>query len=213
MKAKTKKSVVAAKQKKSINAKKITGQKRRRDGSSERVLLRSIKALQLKCAGASYNDISKQLGVSRKQAWCDVQNLLAFHLDESKDATEEFRGMENQRLDLYLQKVVPNVVNAAADSKGIVKMNDDFILALNACLRISRIRIRLNGLEPARKAAVDGEGEAVIPVNLTKVTNFLTVIKRDNPQAYQAFVQATTAPNGKNGIPVKPKQITRGKKK
>lgn len=210
MKAKAKKPVAAAKREKSITAKKITGQKRRRDGSSERVLLRSIKALQLKCAGASYNDISQQLGVSRKQAWCDVQNLLAFHLDESKDATEEFREMENQRLDLYLQKVVPNVVNAAADSKGIVTMDDDFMLALNACLRISSLRIRLNGLEPARKVAVDAEGEIVTPINLTKVTNFLTLIKENNPQAYQAFVQATSP----NGAQMKPKQIAiKGKKK
>jgi hypothetical protein len=210
MKAKVKKPAAAAKRRKGITVKKITGQKRRRDGSSERVLLRSIKALQLKCAGASYYDIGKQLGVSRKQAWCDVQNLLAFHLDQSKDATEEFREMENQRLDLYLQKVVPNVVNATADSKGIVTMDDDFILAFNACLRISSLRIRLNGLEPARKAAVDREGEAVAPINLTKVTNFLTLIKRDNPQAYQAFVQATSP----NGAVVKPKQIAiKGKKK
>lgn len=211
MKDKVRKSAAGTKRKKSITVKKsITGQKRRRDGASERVLLRSIKALQLKCAGASYYDIGKQLGVSRKQAWCDVQNLLAFHLDQSKDDTEKFREIENQRLDLYLQKVVPNVVNAKADSNGIITMDDNFSRAFNACVKISRLRIRLNGLEPARKADVDGAGEPVVPVNLTKVTNFLTVIKRDNPQAYQAFVQATT--NNKNGTSVKPKQITRGKK-
>jgi len=185
---------------------------RRQDGSSERAVLRSIQALQLKCAGASYSNIATQLGVSKKQAWADVQNLLAFHLDGSKDATEKFRELENQRLDMYLSKLVPNVVNAVADKEGIVTMDETFTLALNGCLRISRIRIRLNGLAPAPKAAQDEMGKAVIPMQLKKVTNFITLVKEQSPEAYKAFI-TVTARNGENSVPVKPQQITRGKKK
>jgi len=205
-KPKPKTSVVRKKVKKKVP------RKRRMDGRTEKAFLRSIKALQLKCAGVSFFDIAAQLNISKKQAWLDVQNLLAFHLDESKDDTEKFRALENQRLDMYLQKLVPNVVNAPTDANGIVEMNDNFNIALLNCLRISRLRIRLNGLAPAQKLPIDETGKAVIPVILNRVTNFLTLIKEADPRAYEAFVKVTTD-NGVNSVPVKPKQITKGKKK
>ena len=66
---------------------------------------------------------------------------------------------------------------------------------------------KLYSHDQAPKAAIDDAGKAVIPVVLNRVSNFLTLIKDADPKAYEAFVKVTTD----NGVPVKPKQITKKK--
>ena len=60
-------------------------------------------------------------------------------------------------------KIFPNVINAAADGKGIVSMTSDFVEAFKLCLRLSSRRSRLNGLDAAQKAPVDKDGQVVPP--------------------------------------------------
>jgi len=214
MAAKAKKGLeslsVPKRKKRAVTQKGRTRSSAKRDGSSEARILRMIEALKLRCEGASYWDIGQKLGVSNVQAFHDVQDLLAFHLDESKEATDKLRVLENNRLDMVLQKVLPNIVNTKADAGGMVSMDEDFKSAMWSFIRLSHVRIRLNGLEPAKKAPIDPEGNAV-PVQLTKVTNFLTILYNEDRSAYNAFVKATNTKNGE--IKVVPKQIKGGKKK
>jgi len=210
MAIKTKKRAVKKTKKRAVT-KGRTRSSAKRDGSSEVRVLRSIEALKLRCAGASYWDIGQALGVSKVQAFHDVQDLLAFHLDDCKEDTDKLRALENNRLDMVLQKVLPNIVNTQPDANGMVSMNEDFKSAMFSFIRLSHVRIRLNGLEPPRKTPTDADGQ-VVPIQFNKVTNFLTVIKNEDPEAYAAFIRATSV-NGKNGgIEIKPKQIKGGKK-
>jgi len=201
---------MAAKAKKRAVTKGRTRTSAKRDGSTEKRILRSIEALKLRCAGASYWDIGQAFGVSKVQAYHDVQDLLALHLDDSKEDTEKLRALENERLDMVLQKVLPNIVNTKPDANGMVSMDEDFKSAMFSFIRLSHVRIRLNGLEPAKKAPIDEDGNPV-PVQLKTVTNFLTVMYNEDRPAYDAFVKATNTRNGE--IKVVPKQIKGGKKK
>ncbi len=181
------------------------------DGSSEVAFIRSIEALKLRCAGASYYDIGQAMDISKTQAYKDVQGLLDSYLEEAMPTIDKLRALENLRLDMALQKVLPNIVNTQPDANGMVEMTDDFKSAVWSFIRISHVRIRLNGLEPPKQAPLDPDGNAV-PANLTKVINVLNVIRQENEPAYKAFVAVTA--NGVNGgIEIKPKRIKGGRKK
>lgn len=203
---------VPKRKKRAVAQKGRTRSSAKRDGSSEARILRMIEALKLRCAGASYWDIGQALGVSNVQAFHDVQDLLALHLDDSKEDTEKLRALENERLDMVLQKVLPNIVNIQPDANGMIPMDEDFKSAIFSFIRLSHVRIRLNGLEPAKKAPIDAEGNAV-PVQLQPVTNFLTIMYNEDRPAYNAFLKATSVNGANGGIEVKAKQIKEGKKK
>ena len=177
-----------ARQKKKITRK--TRQKKS-NGESERALLRSLEALDLKCAGVSYSKIGEQLGVSKKQAWSDVQGLLTSMVDESHDKVKLLRELENTRLDMILMKVFPTVVNQNPDKYGVFAMNEDFTKAFELCLKVIFARIRLNGLNAAPQAQVDAKGAPEVS-GLRKVINVFSIVKRENPAAYDAFVKAST---------------------
>lgn len=68
-------------------------------GASERAAERRLHALELRKAGASYRAIGKQLGVSGKTAFRDVQRELAAIARERGKAAEDVLGLELERLD------------------------------------------------------------------------------------------------------------------
>ena len=104
--------------------------------------VRQIEALNLRRAGASYQQIADRLGYSDYQsAFRSVQNLLKKMTSES---VEELRAVENERLDT-MQIAVWN---------DAVKGDDR---AINTVIRISERRARLNGLDaPVQLTGADG---------------------------------------------------------
>jgi len=169
-------------------------------------MVRAIESFNLRCSGASYGQISDQLKCSRSTAYQGVQKVLRAMLEEHGPEIEKMRQLENARLDMLWTKIFPNVINAAADDKGIVSMTSDFVEAFKLCLRLSGRRSRLNGLDAAPKAPTDKDGN-VVPPELKQTINVLAILNQKHPEAFDAFVEVTTVP-GANGAVRKKKQLS-----
>ena len=190
------------------------GRKKRKksDGSSERVVINSLKALQLKCGGASYQMISEQLKVARSTAFSYVENALALLIKDDSQDLEKWRRLENERLDMLWMKVFPNVVNVSPDSKGMVAITDDFLKSINLCIRISRRRAKMNGLDIVdRDYGLADDGQSP---ELKQVINIFNVIRKRNPKALDAALEVFPAPplNGARKAPPRKKPKTRASK-
>jgi len=160
-------------------------------------MVRAIESFNLRCSGASYGQIADQLKCSRSTAYQGVQKVLRAMLDENGPEIEKMRQLENARLDMLWMKIFPNVVNAMADSKGIVSMSDDFVHAFKLCLSLSSRRLRLNGLDAAQKAPLDPDGN-VVPPELKQTINVLAILNKEAPEDFQKFVEVTTVPGTNN---------------
>ncbi len=174
-------------------------QRRKSGGETERATVKSLQALQLKCGGASYQLISEQLKVSKTTAFNYVENALALLIKDDSQDLEKWRRLENERLDMLWMKVFPNVVNVSPDTKGMVAITDDFLKSINMCLRISRRRAKMNGLDivdPNYGLADDGQSP-----ELKQVINIFNVLREQNPKALDAALEVFPAPpvNG-NGV-------------
>ncbi len=167
-------------------------------GEKERALVKSMQALDFRCAGMSFAEIANQLGVSRSTAFNYVQRILGARVMENEHRIAELRELENRKLDMLWMKVFPNVFKARQNQNGMVSMTDDFVKALNACLRISARRARLNGFDAPPKAPVDKDGNAV-PPELKQTIKVLALLNQKAPEAFDKFVEVTTVPPGENG--------------
>lgn len=76
-------------------------------GAKERSAARRVKALSLRQAGASFRDIGNQLGVSRQQAYRDVDLALTELAHHQRQKAEKLRALELARLDRLLLGVWP----------------------------------------------------------------------------------------------------------
>ncbi len=167
--------------------------------TTERVLVRAFKALDLRVAGETYRAIAKVTKVSVKQAWDDVHGALVVMSEQRGDAVDKFRELENSRLDMMWLKTFGNILAAKPDKKtGIIEMDENFTKAMNICLRISARRARLNGFDAPPKAPVDKDGH-VVPPELKRTINVLAMLNREAPEAFDKFVEVTTVPPGENG--------------
>ena len=177
---------------------KSRGQRKKADGSSERAVVGSLKALQLKCSGASYQMIAEQLKVSKGTAFNYVNNALDLMVQEDGKDFDKWRRLENERLDMLWMKVFPNVVNATPDARGMIKVTDDLMKSLSICLQISRRRAKMNGLDIAwddRGQTDDGQSP-----ELKQVINIFNVIREKDPQALDAALEVYQAPANENGV-------------
>ncbi len=167
--------------------------------TTERVLVRAFKALDLRVAGETYRAIAKVTKVSVKQAWDDVHGALVVMSEQRGDAVDKFRELENSRLDMMWLKTFGNILAAKPDKKtGIIEMDENFTKAMNICLRISARRARLNGFDAPPKAPVDKDGDAV-PPELKQTIKVLALLNQKAPEAFDKFVEVTTVPPGENG--------------
>jgi len=168
-------------------------------------MVRAIESFKLRCSGDSYQQIADQLTCSRSTAYQGVQKVLRAMLEENGPEIEKMRQLENARIDMLWTKIFPNVINAVADDKGIVEMSPDFVEAFKLCLRLSGRRSRLNGLDAAPKTPTDKDGN-VVPPELKQTINVLAILNQKHPEAFDAFVEVTTA-SGVNGVARKKKQL------
>ncbi len=162
-------------------------------GEKERALVRSMQALDYRCAGMSFAEIANELGVSRSTAFNYVQRILGTRVKENERRIAELRELENARLDAIWVKVFGNIQNAKPDKDGVVAMDDNFIRAVNACLRISTRRSRINGFETAQKLP-DGAQSNPMPEDFHQVVGVLALLARKHPDAFDAFVEVSTVP-------------------
>lgn len=106
--------------------------------TNEYLLARSMKALDMRLTGKSYQEIGDELGVSYVTAYNDCKKLLARYEDQLKPNVEHVRRMERNRLDKMLSSIWPRV--EAGDDNAIDK-----------ALKIMERRAKIQGLDmPAR---------------------------------------------------------------
>lgn len=108
------------------------------------IMERRAKALSLRRAGVTYQQIATATGVSLETAYSDVQaELSALRLQTVEDATA-VRELELRRLDDYTRALAPRA--AQGD-----------IAAITTLLRVQERRSRYLGLDAATKQEIIGE--------------------------------------------------------
>ena len=73
--------------------------KRAPTGTAEKTAARRLQALELRKAGASYQQIGERLGISNGQAFQDVKREMAKIAEQATELATEVRQMELERLD------------------------------------------------------------------------------------------------------------------
>lgn len=108
---------------------------------------RRQKAIDLRKAGLTYDEIGKQLGVSGVAAYKMVKKVLDTIAAETKEDAEELVRLELERLDFYLKSL-----------EGKIRSGDH--KAVNAAIKISERRSRLTGMDTPVKVALSAEEAA-----------------------------------------------------
>ena len=101
------------------------------------------EALKLRSNGLTYQKVANYLGVSKSTAFERVQRALAAI---PREAVDEYRKLENERLDLLLEKVLDKAL-AEDDNKG-------FLFAVDRALAIFERKGKLNGTDSPTKHEV-----------------------------------------------------------
>jgi len=118
---------------------------------------KTIKAVEMKKAGNSYQEIGDELGCSREYAYKLVKNELKRLMEEVDESCLEYREIENQRLDSLW-------------TKAYAKVKDGDLSAVNTCIKISERRSKLYGLDGPQKLEHTGE----MNVNVSDVRERIT---------------------------------------
>src|SRR5262245_39333378 len=125
------------------------------------VVERQRRAVELRCAGATYDEIASALGYSnRKSAWKAVDAALKKTL---KEPTDQLRQFERSRLDQMQKAIWPKVLQGEPR-------------AIEVALRISERRARLEGLDCPEKREITGPESRPIEMkteNTVKIDNNL----------------------------------------
>src|SRR6266545_327170 len=103
-------------------------------GREEEAAERRLHAFELHKRGASYRQIGAELHVSEKTAHQDVHRVLAGLAALEQASAEEYRVMEDERLDMAQLALWPRV-----------RTGD--VGAINAWIRLSESRRRLWGID------------------------------------------------------------------
>jgi hypothetical protein len=119
---------------------------------------RRVQALILRKAGASYRAIAAQLGVSPKQAYCDVTHELDKIYKQASELAEQVRTLELERLDGMLLAISKQVSNGSLG-------------AIDRSLRIMERRAKLLGLDAPSKSELTGKDGGVIRVTLESIND------------------------------------------
>lgn len=140
--------------------------------SQAELLARRTKALQLKAAGATWQQVADKAGYStRQQAHKDVT---AHFQAEHSEAAEQYRFLELERLDQMTKGVFPKAL------KGDVK-------AVDAMIKIMTRRAKyIHGLEVPQEhnlSANDGSIQVILSPNLGEATSMAEVEVEVEPDA------------------------------
>lgn len=111
-------------------------------GASERAAERRREALELRKAGATYRQIGRQLHVSGKTAYKDVQRELAVIAKERGKVAEDVLGLELERLDA-MQLALSRKVGGGDDR------------SITTALRVMERRAALVGLDKPKEINVN----------------------------------------------------------
>lgn len=114
-----------------------------RKGQQETSTARRQRALDLRCAGAGYRAIGKELGVSHVQAFRDVQQALDEINTKTRQKAEHLRDLELQRCDKMTLALWPKL--RAGDEK-----------AARALVAVMDRRAKLLGLDVPQKHELTG---------------------------------------------------------
>lgn len=127
-------------------------------GAHEAASARRQRALDLRCAGAGYRAIGKELGTSHVQAFRDVQFALDEIAQRTREKAEKLRDLELQRCDKMTLALWPKL--RAGDEK-----------AARALVAVMDRRAKLLGLDVPQKHEVTGaEGGPL----LTRIERVIT---------------------------------------
>ncbi len=110
---------------------------------TEQDAINDTEALRLRSKGFTYQKIADFMGISKTAAYNRVQRALAAIPAELVD---EYRKLENERLDLLLEKVLEKAL-AEDDNKG-------FLFAVDRALAIFERKGKLNGTDMPTKHEV-----------------------------------------------------------
>ena len=122
----------------------MAGQRGQPKGSTKpskiATLERRSQALALRRAGAQYDEIGKQLGISKVAAYMHVKKYLEDTAKTTGEDAEVVRAIELERLDRMLLGAWPKASNGDTD-------------AIHTVLRIMERRAKLQGLDAPSKIA------------------------------------------------------------
>lgn len=125
-----------------------------------RATARRAQVVRDRLAGLSYQEIADKHGYRDKSAARDVV-IRALTRVEAKQV-EEYRTVENARLDLITLAMTPIMV-------GQTEKPSDRIAAAGALLRTSERRARLNGLDAPTRVEVTAGAQAMLDDALTEL--------------------------------------------
>ena len=111
--------------------------------TTEQDMINATEALRLRSKGFTYQKVADTLGISKTAAYHRVQNALAAI---PKEAVEEYRKLETERLDTMLERVMEKVTHDDGKS--------GFLFAVDRALAIMDRRAKLLGLDSPTKHEV-----------------------------------------------------------
>lgn len=119
--------------------------------AGDRLRRRAI-ALQLRLAGASYQQIGQQLGVGKTQAWRDVQGALGELVTEP---LEELRDLELRRLDAIILAHWERAMTDPQHALVVFRALDRRYRLLGLDRPLGRVDVRALVMELAEEEGVD----------------------------------------------------------
>ncbi len=128
-------------------------------GKSEAAALRRLRSISWRLQGLSFRQIGEKEDVSHEQARQDVHQFLREVLDIGAEEAEELRALENARLDELWQRFYPIAIGdeLPEDYRLADAHYNAWRLATQACLKISKARRQLNGLDMPIRVEIAGE--------------------------------------------------------
>lgn len=132
-----------------------------RDANRLEAAERREKALRLRLAGATYEEIGRAFNVNKSTAKRWIDTSIA---NVEKETATELVTLENMRLDVAQRAIMPNV------AKG-------HLGAVDRLIRIMERRARLNGIDAPQRVDLNTE-----PVDLDQVTNDILDALKNTPE-------------------------------
>jgi hypothetical protein len=128
-------------------------------------LEKGVAALALRRAGLGFREIGEQLGVPTSTAYDAVMGALRDAIEHRREAAEEVRQLEIERLDALLAAIWP-------------KAGDGRLPQLDRVIRIMERRARLLGLDAPTRQEWAGPDGGPIPVEVTSAAEAREALRK-----------------------------------
>lgn len=121
----------------------------RNPGEEEPRIVRRTHALEMKRDGATYQQIADALGYSSKgHAYKDLQKALDAANRDQTLAAEQFRALQNERLEIMFGAIWPGAVGMDPEMKG------PNLRSVEMVLKIMERQAKLNGVDAPVRSEV-----------------------------------------------------------